>query len=513
MVGGNSHLQGFSYDHYAVVVRDFHEVGKISPLFAVDRNATNPLHKQIYDGFCRAILDRRLHSGQRVPSSREMASELGVSRIPVLNAYAQLLVEGYFESRVGSGTYVSTSLPDRQQAGELLRTHPSQVISGPRPISRRSTQPYVREEAPWTHGWGAFGLHQPAFDQFPFKIWSNIIARHSRNPRAGGIQHIDPLGSERFRSAICAYLRTSRAVRCDPEQIMIVSGSQQALDITARVLFDAGNSIWVENPGYGLARSAFLSAGCRLVPVPVDNEGLDVSAGIRRSPKARAAYVTPSHQYPLGVTMSAARRLQLLNWAHNSGSWIIEDDYDSEYRYESMPIASLQGLDRNSRVIYIGTFSKVLFPSLRIGYIVIPPDLVEPFIRMRFAMDIFPPYLYQEALTEFINEGHFARHLRKMRTLYGQRRTALIQSLQDVPHPKLEVLGSEAGMHLAALLPDGFSDREIALRAADVGLWLWPLSPSYLGKPLRQGFVLGFGSTPSEQLPQAVRRMYSLLSS
>ena len=511
MVARNSHLRGFDYDHYAGAVSDFHEVGKISPLFAIDRNAASPLHKQIYDGFCRAILNRSLHSGQRVPSSRELATELGVSRIPVLNAYAQLLVEGYFESRIGSGTFVSTSLPDRQQAGELLRTHSSQVISGPRPIARRCEQMNSREVVPWAHGWGAFGLHQPALDQFPFKLWSNIITRHSRNPRAGAVLHIDPLGSERFRSAICAYLRTSRAVRCDPEQIMIVSGSQQALDITARVLFDAGNSVWLENPGYGLARRAFLSAGCRLVPVPVDTEGLDVSAGIRRSRKARAAYVTPSHQYPLGVTMSAARRLQLLNWAHSSGSWIIEDDYDSEYRYESMPIASLQGLDRNSRVIYIGTFSKVLFPSLRIGYIVIPPDLVEPFIKVRFAMDIFPSYLYQEVLTEFINEGHFARHLRKMRTLYGQRRAALIQSLQDIPRPKLEILESGAGMHLAALLPDGYSDREIALRAADIGLWLWPLSPSYLGKPLRQGFVLGFGSTPSEQIPQAVQRLHSLL--
>ena len=240
-------------------------------------------------------------------------------------------------------------------------------------------------------------------------------------------------------------------------------------------------------------------------------DGLIVSAGIKRSPKARAAYVTPSHQYPLGATMSAGRRMQLLNWAQTAGSWIIEDDYDSEYRFESAPISSLQGLDRNARVIYIGTFSKVLFPSLRLGYIVIPEDLVSHFIAVRFAMDIFPPYLYQEALTDFMREGHFARHIRKMRLLYSERRTALVNSLHE-QLPELEIHGSQAGMHLAVTLPKGLNDREIARRAASKGLWLFPLSPSYLGKFPRHGFILGFGNTPVDEMPRAVSQLATHLS-
>jgi GntR family transcriptional regulator/MocR family aminotransferase len=239
---------------------------------------------------------------------------------------------------------------------------------------------------------------------------------------------------------------------------------------------------------------------------------MDVSAGIQLYRKARAVFVTPSHQYPLGWTMSASRRLQLLNWAQSAGAWIVEDDYDSEYRYESKPIASLQGMDVNSRVIYIGSFSKILFPSLRIGYIVIPPDLVERFVAVRFVMDIYPPYLYQEVLADFMNMGHFGRHIRKMRQVYSERRTALIESLRDQCGDLLEIQGSEAGMNLVVTLPDGFSDQEIAARGAQEKLWLLPLSANYLGQQVRQGLNLGFGSTTAAQMPGAVRKLRSLIT-
>lgn len=350
-------------------------------------------------------------------------------------------------------------------------------------------------------------MHQPALERFPFQVWSSLVARHCRSLRANAVRRIDPLGSEQFREAVCSYLRTARAARCEPQQVMIVAGSQQALDICARVLFDPGTPVWIEDPGYWLARNVFKGAGCRLIPVSVDSEGLDVAAGIKQCRKARAAYVTPSHQYPLGATMSASRRLQLLNWAQRSGAWIIEDDYDSEYRYESMPVASLQGLDHNSRVIYIGTFSKVLFPSLRLGYVVIPPDLVDRFVSVRYAMDIFPPYLTQEILADFMGEGHFARHIRKMRILYSERRTALVNGIRLEFGTALEVHGSEAGMHLTVTLPRGFSDCEIAMRAARESLWLWPLSSCYLSQSSNQGFILGFGSTPAHQMAGAVRRL------
>jgi GntR family transcriptional regulator/MocR family aminotransferase len=381
-------------------------------------------------------------------------------------------------------------------------------------MARRSSLYPAFPYAGRLRGWGAFGVHQPALDQFPFKIWSSLVARHTRNPHASAIHHIDPRGTERFRNAIANYLRAARGVKCEPGQVIVVSGSQQALDLTARVLLDPGNSVWVEEPGYPLQHIVLRAAGCRLVPVPVDLEGMDVSFAMKRAARARAAFVTPSHQYPLGSTMSASRRIQLLNWAQSAGAWIVEDDYDSEYRFESFPVPSLHGLDMNSRVIYIGTFSKVLFPSLRLGYIVAPRDLVDRFVAVRFAMDIFPPYLYQEVLTDFIGEGHFTRHLRKMRQVYRDRRTALVENLaREFPSGTgFDVHGAEAGMHLTMTLPEGLSDMEISAKAAKERLWLWPLSPSYLGDKPRQGFILGYGSTPPDLVPQTVRQLRSLFS-
>src|ERR1700733_13772606 len=485
----------------------------IAPVIAVDRKASKPLHKQIYEGFLSIIIGGNMRGGQRVPSSRTLSIELGISRIPVLNAYAQLLAEGYFESRKGAGTFVSESLPESLTICEQKILQLEEAGSGPRPVARRALLLTRYGRAPWVGGSGAFSLQQPAFDHFPFPVWSSLITRHSKSPRFSAIHNTDPRGSESCREAICTYLRTARAVRCDPSQVMVVAGSQQALEISARVLLGNGSPVWIEEPGYRLARSVFQGAGCRLVPVPVDEDGMNVSAGIKQCAKARAAYVTPSHQYPLGSTMSASRRMQLLNWAQVTGSWIIEDDYDSEYRFESIPISSLQGLDRNARVIYIGTFSKVLFPSLRLGYIVIPEDLVNPFIAVRSAMDIFPPYLYQETLNDFMREGHFARHIRKMRLLYSERRSALVANIREQLGPELEIQGTQAGMHLAVTLPKGLSDLEIAKRAASKGIWLWPLSPSYLGKFRRQGLILGFGNTAVEDMPHAVGQLRAQLTS
>jgi GntR family transcriptional regulator/MocR family aminotransferase len=266
----------------------------------------------------------------------------------------------------------------------------------------------------------------------------------------------------------------------------------------------------VEEPGYDLQRTLLRAAGCRLKLIPVDNEGMDVARAAKRQ-GVKAAFVTPSHQFPLGSTMSATRRLRLLNWAQTSGAWIIEDDYDSEYRFDTKPIASLHGLDVNSRVIYIGTFSKILFPSLRIGYIVIPRDLVEHFASVRFAMDIFPPYLHQEVLADFMAQGHFGRHVRKMRQIFGQRRNVLVDSIRREFGDFLEVHGSAAGMHVSVTLPEGLNDRELSARAANERLWLWPLSRYYAGKRQRHGFVLGFGNTPAEQIPAAVKQMREIV--
>ena len=477
------------------------------PLMAVHRGAAVPLQRQVYEGFRTTILRGDLRPGRQVPSSRVLAVDLGISRFPVLDAYAQLLAEGYFETRTGRGTFIAHTLPEHSAATQKA---PGNTGSA-RPMAQRSSLIPEYKEQPWRRNWGAFGVHQPALDRFPFPSWSRLVARHSRQSDPGVVQHIDPLGLESFREAICGYLRTSRAVQCEPSQIMIVSGSQQALDITPRVLLDTGDPVWIEEPCYPLARAVLMGAGCRLIPVPVDDKGMNVAVGIERCRRARAAFVTPSHQYPLGSAMSASRRLQLLNWAEQYGSWIVEDDYDSEYRYEINPIPSLQGLDTNSRVIYIGTFSKVLFASLRLGYIVMPADLVERFKSVRFAMDIFPPYLYQQVLTEFIQSGQFTRHIRRMRALYNERRTALVEAIPEVLGTTPELHGAKAGMHIALTLPRSQRDLEIAARAARKSLWLWPLSPCYTDEKARQGFILGYGSTPVERIHPAVRLLRNAL--
>jgi GntR family transcriptional regulator / MocR family aminotransferase len=490
-----------------------------SPMIAVDRLAAKPLHRQVYDAYRAMIVGRNLGAGQRIPSTRALAAELRISRIPVLTAYAQLLAEGYFEARVGAGTFVCSALPDQVAISERrnavspsgrAQRQDSRSRAAQRAAKRVGRVPRY-ERVPWLRGLGAFSVSQPAYDEFPLRIWSSLVMRHSRNPHAHDLHYGGPMGSKRLRQAICIYLRTARGVHCEPGQVMIVSGSQQALDISTRVLLDEGSAAWVEEPTYWLTRHVLKAAGLRMVAVPVDGEGLDVAAGVRRCRMARAAFVAPSHQFPLGATMSASRRLQLLKWADRAGAWIIEDDYDSEYRYGSMPIAALQGLDHNARVVYVGTFSKTLFPALRMGYMVIPQDLVDAFVRIRHAMDLGTPHFYQGIVADFIEEGHYARHIRRMRVLYAERRKALVESIGKEFDGKLEVMGVEAGMFLAVKLPKGFQDTEIAQEAAREKLWLAPLSPAYLGAGAPPGFILGFGGTPAEEMGRAVRHLKELI--
>ena len=438
-----------------------------------------------------------------------MSAELNVSRITILGAYAQLRAEGYFETRKGAGTFVSGSLPEHltqvqtASGGSERKKLPGRVRSRAGRCCTRTDQ-----RDPGIAGLGAFAVHQPAFDEFPFAIWSRLVTHHSKNPNARAIHCIDPMGSQALSRSdlrLSAHgARSAGRAGTDHDRLRLAAGAADCRQRTAR---SRRTPVWMEEPGYRLARNVFLAAGCRPVPVPVDEEGLNVTAGIKRCAHARAAYVTPSHQYPLGSTMSAARRLQLLNWAQQHGAWIIEDDYDSEYRFESAPISSLQGLDTNSRVIYIGTFSKVLFASLRLGYMVIPPDLVERFVAVRYVMDIFPPYLYQEVIADFMREGHFARHIRRMRLLYSGRRKVLVEQLRKVFGDTFEIHGAEAGMHLTAAFHGDRDDVAIATRAAAQGLWLWPLSANYATRHDRKGFILGYGNVGLQAIPAAVEKL------
>ena len=479
-------------------------------MITVDRKLSRPLQWQVYAAFRDAIVDGRLRPGQRIPSTRLLSSEIGISRFPVLNAYAQLLAEGYLQTRVGSGTVISNSLPEQTTPPPAIAKKSASRI-GPRAVARRCSLFPPRERSPWMLHRGPFRVGEVALDRFPTHIWSSLVAQRARDWTPELAHYGDLLGHEALRNAIANYLRTARSVRCEARQILIVNGSQQALEITARVLLNPGDRLWIEDPNYRLAREVFTINGCVPVPVPVDAEGLNVSVGIKSCRSARAAFVTPSHQFPLGVTMSASRRLQLIEWANQTGAWIIEDDYDSEYRYESKPIASLQGLDTNSRVIYIGTFSKVLFPALRLGYLVVPPDLIDRFFTMRRVMDLGPPTLAQTVLADFIDQGHFARHVRRMRMHYAELRRTLADSLRRTCGDALRIVGDEAGMHLTVMLENKCDDEEPAKLATEYGLSLWPLSRFYQRNP-RRGFILGFGGTTAAEIPSAVRKLAHLLA-
>jgi GntR family transcriptional regulator/MocR family aminotransferase len=321
------------------------------------------------------------------------------------------------------------------------------------------------------------------------------------------MEYGDLMGYMPLRSAIAQYLGTFRGVRCEPSQVLVTTGSQQALQISAETLMDVGDQILMEEPGYPGARVAFMSSGAEILPVAVDEEGLVVSKIADRHRRANVIYVTPSHQYPLGATMSAARRMALLKWARSTDSWIIEDDYDSEYRFDGRPIASLQGLDTHDRVIYIGTFSKVLFPALRVGYMVVPKDLVPVAVAVRDAADIFTSTFYQAVLADFIREGHFARYIRRMRLVYMERRKALVNAIHREMGDIVEVIGAEAGMHLVGLLPPGIKDKLISDEAARDGISIMPLSTCCLRPPSRGGLILGYGGVNRRQINEGMRKL------
>ncbi len=490
------------------------------PPIALGPRANSPLYLQLYEWFRGAIIAGQMRPRQRVPATRTLAAELKISRITVLNAYEQLLAEGYFEARVGAGTCVAGSIPDEPPSpatgkARNLQLPPKFNTQLPaRRISRRGVALTELPAQSWLNVLGAFRVSLPALDHFPMGVWSKLMARHGRHSAAGIMAYGDAMGYQPLREAIAEYLGAFRAVRCDASQILVTTGSQQGLQLAAQVLVDPHDRVLMEDPGYPSARQAFRAAGAELIPVPVDQEGLNMAALPAlscRGENVRAVYITPSHQYPLGMTMGATRRMLLLNWAVLTGAWIIEDDYDSEYRFDSRPIASLQGLDTNAKVIYVGTFSKVMFPALRVGYLVVPKDLVSAFSAARDAADVFSATLYQAVLTDFIREGHFARHIRRMRMLYMERRRTLTEEIHSQMAGRLEVIGAEAGMHLTALLPRGSDDVAISKRAAANGVSATPLSTCYMTPQSRGGLIMGYGGVNAQQIRTGIRKLRNCL--
>jgi len=474
----------------------------------LDREARTPLYRQIYNAIREAILQRRLAPGVRLPSTRDMADLFEVSRNTVVNAFEQLMAEGYVEARVGSGTYVTDRLPEA-----FLQAYRSEPRVRPqdeqRTLSQRGrsfARHYQPPSPPPDH---SLFLHsRPDVDAFPFETWARLAAKRYRNlPRRLFGYGRDPAGYRPLREAIAGYLQTARALRCEPEQVVIVAGSQEGLYLAGQVLLDPGDRAWIEDPGYMGARSALLCADAELCPVPVDADGVDVDAGAEKAAGARVAYVTPSHQFPLGGTMSLARRSRLLQWAAASDAWILEDDYDSEFRYNGPPLASLQGLDVNRRVIYAGTFSKVLFPALRLGYLVVPEDLVEAFAVARSVVQLSVPIFNQAVLADFMDGGHFTTHVRRMRTHYQKRRDVFVESVERELGGCLELGPADAGLHVTGWLSRDVDDEAVARRAAASGVAVLPLSRLCLAQPRRPGLVMGFGAARPEAIPDGVRRL------
>ncbi len=481
--------------------------------FDLDRDGGGPLYRQLYAGLRQMILDGRLASGSRLPANRVLAQDMSLSRNTVATALQQLLAEGYVETRRGDGTYVASELPDagpERRRPERPGHDPAQHYG----LSRRG-RTLAAIPRPSMHQAAAFAPG-PDINAFPFDIWSRLLTRFWRRPGRDLAVSSDPGGYPPLKAAIAAYLGAMRGVRCEPGQIIVVSGAQQAISLASQVLLDHGDQAMVEEPGYGGIRGALTAAGLRIALTPVDDEGLDIAAGEARAPLARMVCVAPSHQYPLGVVMSLRRRLALIEWARRRQAWILEDDYDSEYRYAGRPLAALQGLDPTGRVIYVGSFSKVLFPSLRLGYLVVPPDLVDPFIAARRVLDEHTAMLAQPVLANFIDDGHFAAHVRRMRRLYAARQQALLDVAVKHLDGLLEVRADEAGMHLIAWAGAGLNgvmdDGRVARAAADAGIAAAALSTSYVGKPQRRGLMLGYAAHDETAIADAGQRLAAVMA-
>ena len=468
-------------------------------------------NRWLYESLRAEILEGRLRPGARLPATRDLARQYGLARGTIVNAFEQLQSEGYIEGSVGSGTYVNRVLPD-----ELLHVASRQSPALPATRKRRRRlSDYARRVKLFPNfeirPSRAFRANMPALDLFPTTLWAQVAARRLRRVSANLLLGCGPMGYPPLRDAVASYLSTSRGVKCVADQVMIVSGVQEALDLAARLLLNPGDRVCMENPGYPGAAIAFKAAGAKVSAISVDDEGMRMHH--QRMRGARLVYVTPGHQFPLGVTMSVARRLQLLDWAGKSGALILEDDYDSEYRYAGRPVPALQGLDRYGLVLFTGSFSKVLFPSLRVGYLVVPPDLVDYFSATVSVTNRHAPLLEQAVLCDFITEGHFGRHLRRMREVYARRLSVLLECTRQNLSGALEISGIEAGLQTAGWLHEGLNAESVAAAAAARGVEVTALSRYSQGATVREGLQLGFAAVDSKEIRRGVRELTITLES
>ena len=460
------------------------------PPIVLDPADTGPLYVQIASRLRAAMAAGTLTAGARLPSARTLASQLGITRGTVDAAYALLAGEGSIEARGSAGTVVSRHMA-------LLTAPPAQramkLGAGKRPHGAVSPVP--------------FRMGLPALDTFPRKLWSATVARAARAVSQPDLAYPDPAGFRGLREAIAAYLGVSRGIACSPEQVLVTSGFQGALALVRSVLLRPGDAVWVEDPGYALARQALELAGVSLVPIAVDRDGMRVPAGLIAAPRAKLAVVTPTHQSPLGVALSLPRRLALLTWAAEAGAWVLEDDYDSEFRYTGHKLPALKSLDRGERVVFAGSFSKVLFPGLRLGYLVVPDALTDAFLRASRLLNCGQPVLEQRAVAAFMEQGHFGRHLRRMRSLYADRRQALAVALRAAFGERIVLELEAGGMHLLVRFPGMQDDGAVVRRALAAGLAPTALSGLSMAHDCGQGLLLGFTNAPEAEAESLVARL------
>jgi GntR family transcriptional regulator / MocR family aminotransferase len=472
------------------------------------RDPDVPVGRWFYGAVRGAILRGQLRPGVRLPSTRELARLYGMARGTVVNAFAQLASEGYIDGAIGSGTYVSAVLPEH-----LLQVDEPVPRRAAAPRGARSLSAYasrVRGFRPFAGPPNrAFRPNTPALDQFPTAEWAQLASRRLRRASASLLLGCASIGYAPLREAIAGYLATSRGVSCQPDQVVIVSGVQEALDVVARLVLDPGESVYMEEPGYPGASVLFEAFGARVVAAPVDAEGIVLSRSRMRG--ARLVYVTPAHQCPLGVAMSLPRRLALLGWARETGALVFEDDYDSEYRYSGRPISALQGLDRAGLVLFASSFSKVLFPSLRLGYLVVPPDLVDRFAAARSLINRHPPMLEQMVVCDFITGGHLGRHLRRMRQLYAERLSVLMDCGRRQLAGLLEISPIEAGLQTVGWLADGIAGEEAAEAARQRNVEVVPLRRFHRAAMARDGLQLGFAAVNPREIRRGVDELARIL--
>ncbi|CAI1048428.1 PLP-dependent aminotransferase family protein [Serratia quinivorans] len=462
----------------------------------LDSRLADPLYRQIYLRIKDAIAQGALQAGSRLPSVRGLASDLGVARATVESAYAQLIAEGFLQSRGQAGTYVSPQLQNLPVRAALA-VEPLPTVTANPLHPNGATQP--------------FQLGLPALDAFPRALWQRIVGRQLRTSPLAALAHPSTQGLPELRAAIVNYLQLSRGISCRPEQVFICAGYQALLDLVIGTLLKPDDQVWLEDPGYPVTLPLFQSAGMRPVAVPVDEQGMNIATGMVRAPQARMAVLTPTHQSPLGVSLSLARRMALLEWARQQAAWVIEDDYDSEVRYHGRPLPPLKSLDRQGRVLYAGTFSKTLFPALRMAYLVVPAGQVEAFGHSSRLRGCGCPPLLQASVADFIEQGHFYRHLKRMRPIYRQRRAWLAHALEQQLSDYLTVASQDGGIQLLARFKQDGQDRRLAQDAWRCGLSVQALSDWRITEPAGTGLLMGFANfTQQAETERAVARLAEL---